>query len=93
MPGVSATRAVVTGLVQGVGYRYWTVRQAHRLGIVGWVRNRPGGAVEVLAQGRPEALEVFVALLAEGPAPAQVAAVDRQPAAADPALTGFQILG
>src|SRR5437867_4280165 len=52
--------AVVRGYVQGVGYRVFALREAQRLGLTGWVRNRPDGAVEVMAEGAEEALQRFL---------------------------------
>ena len=49
-----AVVARVTGIVQGVGFRYATVDEARRLRLTGWVRNTGDGAVEVLAEGGPE---------------------------------------
>jgi len=46
--------AVVSGRVQGVGFRWWVARRAGELGLVGWAENRPDGTVKVLAEG-PEA--------------------------------------
>ena len=46
-----AVYAIVRGIVQGVGFRYYTEDQAARRGLVGWVRNRSDGAVEVLVEG------------------------------------------
>ncbi|NMM97785.1 acylphosphatase [Bifidobacterium olomucense] len=63
---------VVEGLVQGVGFRYFAVMQACKLGITGWVRNRRDGAVEVEAQGKPESMENFVSALRQGPRWAEV---------------------
>ena len=51
-----ARRYLVTGLVQGVGFRWTTQRVARSLGVAGTVRNLPDGAVEIEAQGAPEAL-------------------------------------
>ena len=48
---------VVNGLVQGVGFRYFTVTQARRLGVRGWVRNCRDGSVELEAQGSSDAVE------------------------------------
>lgn len=70
-------RLVVTGRVQGVGYRYFVVRQAERLGVVGWVRNREDGAVELEAEGEAAALGRLVEALWEGPALARVEGVER----------------
>lgn len=59
---------VVTGLVQGVGFRYFTVTQARRLGVQGWVRNCRDGSVELEAQGSSDAVQALVEQLAIGPA-------------------------
>ena len=58
---------VVTGLVQGVGFRYFTVTQARRLGVQGWVRNCRDGSVELEAQGSSDAVQALVEQLAIGP--------------------------
>jgi acylphosphatase len=42
---------LVSGMVQGVGYRFFVSRQAHKYGLTGWVRNLPDGNVEILAEG------------------------------------------
>jgi acylphosphatase len=47
---IEAKRYVVRGRVQGVGFRWFVEREAHMLGIAGWVRNNHDGSVEVLAQ-------------------------------------------
>jgi DNA ligase D-like protein (predicted 3'-phosphoesterase) len=70
-----AVRAVVRGRVQGVGFREATVRRAHELGALGWVRNGDDGAVLVHAEGPERALEALVAFLYEGPPPAHVGEV------------------
>ena len=57
----------ITGKVQGVGFRYFVLRQAQKLGINGWVNNKPNGAVEALAQGDKEDLEQFIAKVKQGP--------------------------
>lgn len=64
------------GRVQGVGYRYFVVEQARILGLVGWARNAPGGAVEVEAQGTEEALGELVEAMRGGPSAAYVTRVD-----------------
>jgi acylphosphatase len=64
-------RFVVTGRVQGVGFRAWACAEGRRLGLDGWVRNRPDGSVEAAAAGAPDALAVFAARLREGPPPAK----------------------
>jgi acylphosphatase len=60
-------RIVVEGLVQGVGYREFTLRTALRLNVSGWVRNRSDGAVEALIRGGPGAVEALIAEMRVGP--------------------------
>jgi acylphosphatase len=68
----AAFSALVEGRVQGVGFRYTCYAEARRLGISGWVRNTPEGAVEVRAEGNREKLESFLAWLRRGPPGARV---------------------
>lgn len=83
--------ALVTGRVQGVGFRYFVVHQAQRLGLCGYVRNVGGQQVEVEAEGEKEALEQLLAVLKRGPAGAQVVHVDMQWSPASGAFKGFVI--
>jgi acylphosphatase len=76
-----ARRAVVRGLVQGVGFRYFAERTARALGVKGWVRNRSDGTVETLAEGDDAAVGEYLARLERGPANARVEAVEIEPAA------------
>jgi acylphosphatase len=69
-------RAIVHGYVQGVGFRYFVVRQANALGVTGYVRNRWDGSVEVVAEGPRSLLEALLALLRRGPSEAEVERVD-----------------
>jgi acylphosphatase len=70
-------RAIVKGIVQGVGFRYFTVYQAQRIGgITGYVRNLRNGNVEVVAEGEREKLEQLLAQLRKGPTGAHVTGVD-----------------
>lgn len=66
--GTQRIRVVVEGHVQGVGFRYFTMDQARRLGLSGWVRNLPSGAVEAEAEGPRKDLLAFLEALTEGPA-------------------------
>lgn len=84
----AASRILVRGQVQGVGFRAWTLRRARALGLAGWVRNRRDGAVEILAAGPPEALEALLAACRTGPPAAVVTAVQHEPAES-PAGEGF----
>ncbi|MFL6275956.1 MAG: acylphosphatase [Blastocatellia bacterium] len=67
---------MIKGRVQGVGYRFFAIRAAHRLGVVGSVRNLADGTVEAIAEGTAEAVAEFRAELWRGPSYAQIAAVD-----------------
>jgi len=57
----------VGGRVQGVGFRYFVLRQAQVAGVTGWVRNLPSGEVEVTASGSPEHLATLEQALRRGP--------------------------
>jgi acylphosphatase len=72
---VPVVRLLITGRVQGVGYRAWAVDTARRLALRGWVRNRSDGAVEALAAGSDEAVAAMLAACRRGPRVAHVAAV------------------
>jgi len=74
--GVCGLAATIRGRVQGVGFRYYTLSRARRLGLRGWVRNRRDGSVRVVAQGRGVALDSFISFLLIGPEHADVADVD-----------------
>jgi len=73
---VKARRFLVSGRVQGVGYRFFAVRAAKSCGVVGWVRNLPDGRVESHAEGSDEALAAFRGALEEGPAGATVWSIE-----------------
>jgi acylphosphatase len=69
---MAARRFLVSGRVQGVGFRWFAVRAAERLGVRGWVRNLPDGRVEATAAGDEAALVAFAAELRRGPRSAHV---------------------
>jgi acylphosphatase len=70
-----ARRAVVSGRVQGVGFRFFASRTARELGVSGWVRNLPDGSVETLAEGSEEAVASYLQRLREGPGAGKVASI------------------
>ncbi|MGE0007363.1 MAG: acylphosphatase [Parvibaculaceae bacterium] len=82
--------AVITGRVQGVGYRAWTARQAGRLGLRGWVRNRRDGAVEAVFKGGEDAVLRMLDDCRRGPPGARVDDVTAT-AVADEGWSGFAI--
>jgi acylphosphatase len=71
-----ARRYLVSGRVQGVGFRFFTEAVAAREGLYGWVRNLPDGRVEAAAEGEAEAIERFERAIRHGPAGARVEVVD-----------------
>ena len=73
---IVARRYLISGRVQGVGFRYFTEAAAAREGIFGWVRNTPDGRVEVVAEGDAEALQRFERSLGHGPRGARVERVE-----------------
>jgi acylphosphatase len=74
---VAALRLVITGRVQGVGFRAWTRREARRHDLRGWVRNRADGSVEALLIGEGDAVERLAEACRRGPSVAWVEAVIR----------------
>jgi len=86
-----ARRYVVTGRVQGVGFRWFTHDAAAREGIHGWVRNLADGSVEVVAEGDAESLFRFEAAVRRGPGGARVESVDVDEQAPAGRTTGFEI--
>lgn len=84
-----AVRLRITGIVQGVGYRYWAQRRARELGVDGWVRNCPDGSVELLAIGGEIEVERMVDACRGGPPAATVQLVQTL-AADDDGTVGFQ---
>ncbi|HSM36415.1 MAG TPA: acylphosphatase [Longimicrobiales bacterium] len=91
-PEEAVGRYVVTGRVQGVGYRLWCRHQAEALGVHGSVRNRCDGKVEVLARAAPDVLRAFEAKLRQGPLPARVEGVASLPVHDEPSSAGFEIV-
>ena len=83
---------VIRGRVQGVFYRASAQKEAEALGLHGWVRNRPDGSVELLAEGPKEDLERLVTWCRRGPEHAQVQSVETlEPLPGDGELTPFHV--
>jgi len=88
----TSVHALVTGRVQGVGFRAFTAATARRLGLTGWVRNLPDGSVEALAEGARRDLDEFVTALRSGPPAARVTdVVTRWEDPAAPQAAGFEV--
>src|SRR6266850_1626201 len=90
---INARRFLVRGRVQGVGFRWFVEREAHILGIAGWVRNNHDGSVEVLAQGSRDQLSGLHSRLREGPRAARVDNVEVSDARPVAGLSSFRIEG
>jgi acylphosphatase len=79
MNEATCRRLCIHGLVQGVGFRYSLHREAVRLGLAGWVRNRRDGTVEAVVSGPAASVEAMVAWAHRGPPSARVDRVDVAP--------------
>ncbi len=86
-------QVVITGRVQGVGYRASCQRQAVALGLTGWVRNRWDGTVEALIEGEAAAVDALVDWCREGPPIADVSGVEVSPLPDAPPEQGFRVRG
>ena len=86
-----ARRFVVSGRVQGVGFRYFALDAARRDGLQGYVTNRDDGSVEAVAEGEAEALERFERALRRGPSAARVDDVIVDEMTPQMQSTGFDI--
>ena len=82
----------IEGRVQGVWYRGWTVQEAFRRRLAGWVRNRSDGSVEALFAGPEAEVEAMLAACRDGPPSARVTNITVRPADW-PEETGFRALG
>jgi len=76
MGGMKARRFLISGRVQGVGYRYFALRSARATGVTGWARNIERGQVEVHANGTESQLDDFEARLRMGPQSSDVRSVE-----------------
>ena len=89
---IVARRLVITGRVQGVGFRYFAEAIAHREGLTGYARNRPDGTLESAIEGEAESVERFEVAMRRGPAGARVESVEVEAIAPTGRHTGFRIL-
>jgi acylphosphatase len=88
---VIAYHIIVSGFVQGVGFRWFTQRHAESLGVGGWVRNLPDGRVEVFAQAEKDVLDAFCGKLRDGPSYGTTEALAIEKVPVDHKILGFQI--
>lgn len=78
MSNTVGRQVLISGHVQGVGYRYSTREKAIALGIVGWVRNLPNGQVEAFIVGELESVDSMLAWFHDGPPAAAVTTVETE---------------
>lgn len=71
-----AKHLIITGRVQGVGYRAWFASRARKTGLAGWVRNRTDGTVEAVISGDADTIEPFLAECRKGPLAARVDGIE-----------------
>ena len=88
---MKARHVVISGRVQGTGYRDWMVREATRLGVEGWVRNRADGTVEALVAGDVAAVQALLSACRRGPPLARVSEIAEE-FAEPPSEPGFRRL-
>jgi acylphosphatase len=81
-------RLVIRGRVQGVAYRASMAREAGKLGVAGWVRNRHDGSVEAVASGPDDAVDALLEWAQRGPPAARVARIDVEAATGE--FAGFE---
>ncbi len=86
-----AQRFLVSGRVQGVGFRWSALAEAERIGVAGWVRNLPSGEVEALVAGDDGAVERMADWLRHGPPGARVDGLASAPADASDAPLPFEL--
>lgn len=73
-------RIEITGVVQGVGFRWFAREKARRWGLPGWVRNRPDGSVEIVVEGPASSVDGLIEMLRAGPPGSTVDAIRRSDA-------------
>ena len=88
---IVAKRLVVSGRVQGVGFRYFVVQAAEPLGITGYVRNLRDGTVEIVAEGTPMDVRALAKDILAGPRYGRVDDIIKSDAPVSGQYTGFEI--
>lgn len=84
-------RLLLSGTVQGVGFRYWAVREAQAYAVSGYVRNLPDGRVEIVLEGPSEEVARLAGVLGEGPRYGHVDRVETVEERPHGEPSGFQV--
>jgi acylphosphatase len=92
-PDIVRLTARITGMVQGVGFRYWTARKADELGLTGAVRNDDDGSVSLVVEGPQPVIIEFRRWLSSPQAPGRVAHVDENMSPAEGGFRSFDVVG
>jgi acylphosphatase len=88
---VSRIHVWISGVVQGVGFRFFTVRKARELGLSGWVRNTPDGRVEIVAEGEEWQLKEFTKSVKIGPSHSTVTGTEIKEEKFQNEFEGFEV--
>ena len=88
---IQRVHVYISGIVQGVSFRYYTLQEAMRAGVTGWVRNLPDGRVEAVIEGPDAPVERLLAWCREGPRGARVEHVEVLPETPTGEFQGFRI--
>ncbi|MFH1806339.1 MAG: acylphosphatase [Pseudomonadota bacterium] len=88
--GLIAVHVCIEGKVQGVWFRAWTVEQAQKRGLSGWVRNRSGGSVEAVFCGPVDCVQSMIAACYDGPTLAKVLRVHQESTTGEGPFAGFE---
>jgi acylphosphatase len=91
MGGLTRVYVRVAGVVQGVGFRYFTQRKARELGLAGYVRNLPDGDVEMEVEGPSDRISALVGAASQGPPGADVREVHTDERLVEGAGSGFEV--
>ncbi|MBN1266801.1 MAG: acylphosphatase [Anaerolineales bacterium] len=86
-----AVRVRIHGRVQGVSFRYYAYQQALRLGVKGWIRNKPDGSVAGFFQGTEEQVEGMVRWCSKGSPMAVVESIEEETVPLDETMNGFNV--
>lgn len=89
--GREGLHVIISGLVQGVGFRHATFRQATKIGLQGWVKNLPSGEVEALFEGERASIEAMLVWCGKGPFLSRVKNVESQRRSPTQSFESFEI--
>jgi acylphosphatase len=89
---MKTAHVVISGFVQGIGFRHFVRQNAQKLGLKGWVRNIPGGNVEAVFQGSKDAIDEMILLCQKGPMFSEVKEVTIDRIDSEEQLEGFEIV-